>query len=551
MCEGGIYTKNWPTMEEKIKMEEQRIRDAIKSYGAHTNQHTVIEDVCEDFYVRLAKDSVSAKQSLRDLFRKSPVWNEELDALVINGNRTHTTNYERVRSLFWQIFDPMWNNTNDQKLRDNLENAAHFFAHPEASKDMPADYIASIKALAPKAYAPGKKPSRIFKALCQALGVADETAGSRFQHIYAQFADELTSRQIDFKLYVGLSPAYFVTMSNPKGDERGKMLVSCHSFNSTQHTYNAGCTGYARDGSTFIVFTVDDDKNPESFFNRKTSRQIFAYRPGSGLLLQSRMYNTEGGVYGAAENADLYRDLVQRELSALEKKPNLWKKHDAWMEDDKGFIQTGEGFGGYPDWHYDDFECYICFRADCNPDTVEPLVIGTWPLCVECGEENRTLEGMYCADCFYDYKCERCGCGCERVYLVYTPAGTTINVCHVCRSNFCVRCEECGRWVERGEAQEIDGTYYCHDCTNNAEIFVPCHDCGSIHHRRNMFTVHRDTGGSTYQVCSSCAIHDDYGLCHICRTLHPRTDLQPRENDSLGMCSNCRSNVRLSNEAPY
>ena len=43
-------------------------------------------------------------------------------------------------------------------------------------------------------------------------------------------------------------------------------------------------------------------------------RQMFAYKVNNGLLLQSRLYNTSGGTYGAQKESKLYRDLVQREI---------------------------------------------------------------------------------------------------------------------------------------------------------------------------------------------------------------------------------------------
>lgn len=310
-------------MQEVISRAERNIRQALSDYEAHTRQTDVLDDVTDTFVRILARDSSHAKQGLRELFSKSPVWNEELDALVINGTRTHDPDYDRVYKLAFQILEkPLKSSEYDW---NTLVEAINFFSNPDARENDRQRYIEAIQKLAPKAYSPTKKLSRVFKALCVALGVADESAGSEFQRLYAQFADELSARQIGFKLFVSINPAHFITMSNPKCDRRGSTLTSCHSFNSTEYDYNGGCSGYARDEVSFIVFTVDDPTNPELLNNRKTTRQVFAYRPGSGLLLQSRMYNTSGGVYGAAADSKLYRDLVQREISALEDVPNLWK----------------------------------------------------------------------------------------------------------------------------------------------------------------------------------------------------------------------------------
>ncbi|MBQ3442122.1 MAG: hypothetical protein IJG33_02630 [Selenomonadaceae bacterium] len=69
----------------------------------------------------------------------------------------------------------------------------------------PQGSIAAIKELAPKAYRSNKKKNRVFKSICDALGVTDETRGSSFQHIFVQFADELNGKKIDFKLYLSIN----------------------------------------------------------------------------------------------------------------------------------------------------------------------------------------------------------------------------------------------------------------------------------------------------------------------------------------------------------
>ena len=92
--------------EDKIILNEQNIRQAISDYRKHTRQYSVLDDVSDEFIERLAKDNYFAKMELRELFRKSPVWNEELDALIINGTRTHQPDYDRVESLANDILFP-------------------------------------------------------------------------------------------------------------------------------------------------------------------------------------------------------------------------------------------------------------------------------------------------------------------------------------------------------------------------------------------------------------------------------------------------------------
>lgn len=503
-------------MQEVISRAERNIRQALRDYGAHTSQTDVLDDVTDEFIYRLAADSSYAKQGLRKLFSKSPVWNEELDALVINGTRTHDPDYDRIHRLAMQILEKPFKSL-DYDYNDILK-AICFFSNPDASERDRESYIEAIRKLAPKAYTPTKKPSRVFKSLCVALGVADETAGSEFQRLYAQFADELSSKQIGFKLFVSINPAHFITMSNPKRDSRGATLTSCHSFNSTEYDYNNGCTGYARDETSFIVFTVADPTDPETLNNRKTTRQVFAYRPGSGLLLQSRMYNTAGGVYGAAEDSKLYRDLVQREISMLEDVPNLWKTYSS-IGDKADLVVAGEGFGGYQDWTYENFDGHISIRADCDEETVDPLDIGTYGLCVVCGEE--TSDGVYCEDCGKGYECDECGGHYRELCDVRDSRGEWIQVCERCRDEYYTYCDECEEYWPNDCVTEVDGQYYCDDCLD--ECCERCDECDGWHRSDSMYDAYRE--GRELRICGDCRDEYYYG-CDCCGDLHHMDDMR-------------------------
>lgn len=526
-------------MQEIIERAEANIRQALNDYGAHTRQTDVLDDVTDTFIERLAKDSSYAKQDLRELFSKSPVWDAKLDALVINGTRTHNPDYDRVYQLAVQILEkPLRSGNYDF---DTVMNAISFFSNPEANETYRERFIAAIKQLAPKAYTPTRKLSRVFKSLCVALGVADETAGSEFQRLYAQFADELSAKKIGFKLFVSINPAHFITMSNPKCDRRGATLTSCHSFNSTEYSYNNGCTGYARDEVSFIVFTVNDPMDAETLNNRKTTRQIFAYRPGSGLLMQSRMYNTAGGVYGAAEDSKLYRDLVQREISMLENVPNLWKTYPT-VGDRSDLVVVGEGFGGYTDWTYSDFDGHISIRADCDEDTVDPLVVGTYGLCIVCGDEID--KGLYCCDCKHgSYVCDECGCRCEELFDVRNSDGEWIQVCERCRDDNYVCCEECGEYWPEDNVTYVDGSYYCDSCLD--EYCEECDECGDYHRSSRMYDAYRD--GEEVRVCENCR-DEDYYCCDRCGDLHHGDDMRrvyKADGYDYYLCEDCSEDFTL------
>ena len=153
--------------ENKIRRAEENIRQALRDYGRHTSHTEILDNVSDAFIMRLARYNYYAKQGLRELFRKSPAWNEELDALVINGTRTHDPDYSRIKDLAWQILEHPIRTLDIEGYR-KIQKAICFFSNPDLSEKGKAEAIAAIKALAPKAYAPNKKPTRIFRALCEA-----------------------------------------------------------------------------------------------------------------------------------------------------------------------------------------------------------------------------------------------------------------------------------------------------------------------------------------------------------------------------------------------
>ena len=512
-------------IEKVIAQSEENIRQALEDYAEHTSQTDVLDDVSEVFIKRLAKDNAYAKRELRELFSQSPVYDAKLDALVINGTRTHDPDPDVIEIVGRDILqDAVGHDIEGREVcftDDMMWSILYFFSGRYCSEGERLNYLATIHFVAPKAYKEGRKPSRIFKSICQALGVADESAGSRFQRLYAQFADELSAKKIGFKLYVSLNPAHFITMSNPKQDQRGSTLTSCHSFNSTEYSYNNGCTGYARDKYTFIVFTAADPADPETLNNRKTTRQIFAYKPGNGLLLQSRLYNTSGGTRGAQADSKLYRDLVQREISALEDAPNLWKTR-RYVDDndhtDEHCIVTGAGFGGYEDWIYGEFHAHVSIRDD-HAEDYEDLEVGTYGICICCAEE--TSHGVYCEDCpdsrrggGYCADCDDWVDDEDDLYTVYDRHGHERLVCESCRDRYYTQCDRCGEWHENDDTTRVsDGDYVCQSCLS--EYYTECSECGEFYADDEMYYVH-DSQGREIQVCEDC--RDKYytpcACCH-------------------------------------
>ena len=81
------------------KLTRNNIRTALNDYFRHADSDDVYENISEQFVARLASDSIKSKCELRELFCHSQAWNENLQAIVINGTKTHNPDYILVHNL--------------------------------------------------------------------------------------------------------------------------------------------------------------------------------------------------------------------------------------------------------------------------------------------------------------------------------------------------------------------------------------------------------------------------------------------------------------------
>ena len=516
------------SMEEKIAMARENIREAIADYNRHIDENIVIQDYAAEV---LARDSTEAKQELRELFRKSPSWDEELDAIVLNGNRTHEPDPWKVRDGVIKLL------VKSERYNTSTHNyeplkIADFFAYHKN------EYLPIVQEVAPNAWRPGKKLSRVLHGVCKSLGIVDETKGSWFQKKFAEVADEMNSRKLSYKLFLSLNPAHFLTMSNPHDDERGEMLVSCHSLTCDEYPYNNGCTGYARDPVTFIAFTVNDPSDKETLNNRKTTRQLFMYKPGNGVLCQSRLYTTNGGTDDEVEEYRLYRDLVQREIALLEGEVNLWTKKTVrqWYNAGESWIREHSEFGGYADWwHFDHVANVSVLKS--KMDTAHGFTVGEAGICFECGDEISKY--LYCRDCLVDMGYDVCSCcgdivNSDNLNEVHDlDNGETVIICDDCYDGSAAYCSHCERNVLLSQSQFLDGVgRVCDEC---AKDYERCDWCSNYEDKEN---THKavDYDGSSITICSYC-YENRFSECTECNASHPLSEFKD------GLCPTCYPKV--------
>ena len=538
--------------EEKIELTKQNIRTAIEDYWKHNsyNVDEIKNNISEDFIDTLAKDAYYGKQNLRIMLRKSPAWNEELDAIVMNGNTTHEPDYNRIYRMAVRIVEPALEKAEeagDKDRFDDIYEALNIFSYNSVVLHPSQIARDAMERIAPHAYVPGKKMSRVFKAFCVALGIADETPNSQFQRDFAKIADEMSSRKISFKLFLSINPAHFITMSNPKCDDRGSCLTSCHSFNSDEYDYNNGCTGYARDDVTMIAFTVSDPDNSETLNNRKTTRQLFMYEPNNGVLLQSRMYNTSGGTHGAQAESELYRDLVQRQIALCEEASNNWVKCNYYNNKFNLTLYPHDDFGGYADWDYEEFNPILSIRKD-HLEDFHPFIIGAPGLCIACGEETCNSDGLLCEECKEKHSntfvCDCCGerFPADEAMSAYDEDGNSVSVCEDCLSSEYSFCEDCECYypvdnIHRVHDENGNDRYVCEDCCDRN--YEQCDEC--LEWFQRTYSAH-DRYGNDCDVCQNC-LENNYSVCDECdETFHYEymSTVYEEDGEEGFVCHDCR-----------
>lgn len=63
------------------------------------------------------------------VLRKSPAWDENLQAVVINGTRTHNPDYNKIYDLAYEILRPTIR-TSDEDKRSLIHTAIRFLPAP-------------------------------------------------------------------------------------------------------------------------------------------------------------------------------------------------------------------------------------------------------------------------------------------------------------------------------------------------------------------------------------------------------------------------------------
>ena len=461
-----------------------KIAQALDDYNRN------IEDklnYSSDFCKRLAYSALRKKSNLKKMLSKHPGWDEDLWAVKVPIELKQEVDYYLVRDLMTELFS-----LNRRKVSghsydfDCISYWVADVATGRSSKDNEYEVPSALAELFPNAWHKGRKLIRIVREMLVEHGVWDDKPGA-FQKMFAQLSEAVTPKLIKTTLFISINPCHFLTMSNPKYDIRGEMLTSCHSLNNLEYNYNNGCSGYARDSVTMICFTVSNPDNSELLNNRKTSRQLFMYEPGSSILLQSRMYTSDGGTRGGHRWSGAFMQAVMKVLNECEQNDEKWFTQYYCHDDDiPARFTASDNFGGYADWEYEEFCPMIAYRKSIDEEELydHPVefFVGNAGLCLGCGATLRSR--VYCRECDGRVECDCCRrlVDEDSVYTAYDYTGREIQVCQNCLGEHFTYCEHCQTYhADSSMYLDAEDRNICQQCVTR--YFTQCHDCGRLYLR--------------------------------------------------------------------
>lgn len=329
----------------------------------------------------------------------------------------------------------------------------------------------------------GQKATRLIQKLCKLIDLDKDvqiveesfirqdgqlvtrTKDKGWNYQYALLCDSLNPITVKGTAVISVNPLDFWTMSFGKG------WASCHTIDKMNRRRNdcnySGCycggteSNMLDDSSVLFYFLPEDWDGERPELEDKVKRCVFYL--GEDKVIQSRVY-PDGRDGGDMSLAGDIRAIMQKVIAELFDVPNYWKVEKGTNACCEVIRSVGPHYRDYK--HYEDCNVSYMKRVDGYLNK-EMITVGSPIICPACGETHYTEDNIFCEEC-QDY---------NRVY--------------------CYRCD-CA--INRNEAIEINGDYYCTDCVDT------CDDCGD-------YTSSSDTR-ITYNgrcVCDSCL---DYGYTY-------------------------------------
>jgi hypothetical protein len=450
----------------------------------------------------------SKKDKLRGILSNHPNWNDKAQAIVYSTDVERPVNHEVFRNKMIDMMKFWWDKNKEVSGKPDIDDSQFnvisvlldsFGNGCGSISEKSIDYIKDtlnsngFPELVDEVRS-GKKESKILGKIFTAwnlpeyFGKIDNGYGKEvyaYDKLFAAIADSLNPLTVQRHTLLSIHPADYLTMSHGTG------WKSCH--NIYDGGWQAGTLSYMLDGVSAVLYTVDEKYTGDEFwYEEKINRQM--YMIDEGTLIGSRIYPKPDDV----ELATKFRNTVQEMIAKCEKMDNFWDTYETVSNKAKEYITTYPNALHYHDYDYEQYHAKLSLLRSANHPV---LVIGAPSLSVVTGKP-------------------------------ITDAGTIIG-------NFVI-CAGCGEIIEKKNAIDINGKYYCPNCVKRCSI------CGEY------ILVYKGKGFEELDgliFCEDCA-KKHIKTCTCCGERHSDTVLKPINGTRRKLiCEKCSSNENRDN--PY
>lgn len=444
-------------------MENMFNRDVVCNMDVH-EMNTIrneIKDLLENYSYNVTDDGIDTivqewrknKGWLIELMKKSPYYVDGKYMIVLNEEYNREINFYDVHNFAKFLYESFSFREITDKHRyviefledmESLENV-QFIGEKTACRVN--EVFDSIHAHS------GQKTSRVLNKIFKEIGLAEKDG---YDKEFARLADAINPLKVIRHTIISVNPVDYYTMSF------GNSWASCHTIdkNNTRNSsnnysgcYSSGTESYMLDGSSIIVYIVDNSYDGIDFeVQDKIKRCVFCL--GDNEILQSRVY-PDGRDGGDRSISAQLRTIVQRVFSELCGVPNLWVNKKGTDACEKATESDGTHYKDY--LNYDD--CNVSFHKSIADNRRGIIRIGHNPICPYCGRTHYENENILCDDCSEIGFCRNCG---RRIrnddYQIETYDGN-MYCCESCAmEDGYVYCENTNRWV----LSDDDGVYVDH-----------------------------------------------------------------------------------------
>lgn len=446
------------------------------------------------------------KTSLRNILRKHPNWNEDMQLILFDTDFKRELD-EGVLHDFsqWIKFCPVEAQEDEDR---NIKFANYIKARTEHVLDETTanyfnEHFPELKARV------GQRITKIVNKYCIMYGLDKEKVFSlTYNQAYAKYCDAITPLKIKRHTIISINPIDYLTMSF------GNSWASCHTIdkenkrgmeNSYSGCYSSGTMSYMLDSTSIVFYTIDASYNGNRpFMQPKINRNMFHYDniDNIDVLIQGRLYpqSCDG-------DTGMYKDIrmiMQKVFADCLNINNLWMNKKGTDVCDELIESEGTH---YPDYkHFDTCNVSIPKEQFTSWDLEGgEMYVGHYPICPDCGREHEEEENIccencsderqVCADCgarrdeddmFYingDWYCDECVYYCEecneyeRTSNAAYRNGNEIYVCDECLDNYYTYCDACEEYHrDRDMTRTEEGYVYCENCVDDNAIYIEYKD---------------------------------------------------------------------------